>query len=257
MGKSHPGKEIVEVAGVRNFRGLGGVKVGDKHFKFGLAFRCAHLSKIEEEGIKTLQKLNIRYNFDLRTTREKAEKPDREIEGITRIDFDILGAPTAGLSHEKHTNRKEFLALAIPMTDLYVVMLNGCIERYREAIAKSIECLLNGEPFLFHCSEGKDRTGIFAMLLLGMLGASKEDILEDYMITNDIALARARKVAWSSVPLGLLNANKAYSLYVAKKSYMRSAFAYIDTFGGFVNFAKSQLGVTQEQIDSLRAACLE
>ena len=257
MGKRHPGKEIIEVVGVRNFRGLGGVKVGDKTFKYGLAFRCANLSKITAEGVKTLQKLNIRYDFDFRTNREKTEKPDPAIEGITILEFDILGAPTAGLSHEQYMTPKEFLSQAMPMDDLYVTMLSKCTDRYADAFQKSVRCLLNNEPFLFHCSEGKDRTGIFAMLILELLGASEEVILEDYLITNEIAKRRARRRALLSVAFGLRNANRAFAYSVAKPAYMKAAFEYIRTFGGFVPFAKSQLGVTDEQIEALKKACLE
>ena len=45
--------------------------------------------------------------------------------------------------------------------------------------------LLNGDaPLLFHCTAGKDRTGVAAALILLALGVSREDVMEDYLLTN-------------------------------------------------------------------------
>ena len=79
----------------------------------------------------------------------------------------------------------------------------------------------------------------------------------DYLITNETALRRARRTAFASIILGLRNANKAFAYTVAKAQYMQAAFDYIDSLGGFVAYAKANLGVDDETIEDLKIACLE
>ena len=62
-------------------------------------------------------------------------------------------------------------------------------------LSKFLDLLLNtSEGFLFHCSAGKDRTGIGGALVLHALGVEKKVILEDYLLSNESTelLARTR-----------------------------------------------------------------
>lgn len=56
----------------------------------------------------------------------------------------------------------------------------------REKLAQAFRFMIKNEPpYMFHCNEGKDRAGFFAMLLEGLAGASVNEILGDYMITYE------------------------------------------------------------------------
>ena len=253
--------EVIHVAGVSNFRGLGGIKVGEKHFKKGLAFRCGSLHQITEKGIETLQKLNICVDIDLRTTNEKLQKPDPVIEGIEFFECDLLGRPGTGMSHEKEKKslRKKiaWLKTAMPMEELYAHMLTDRVENIKRLFDKCVDCLLNHKPFLFHCSVGKDRTGITAFLLLGVLGAEKKDIVDDYMLTRKY---KNKKEHFKESLIKLIDyrAGKvAVSMMVVKKSYIESAFKTIEEEGGFLSYAKNRLGVDEATISRLKDVCLE
>ena len=55
---------------------------------------------------------------------------------------------------------------------------------FKEKLKLGLEFLLSNEgPFLIHCNEGKDRAGFVAGLLESLMGASVEEIKEDYMVT--------------------------------------------------------------------------
>lgn len=253
--------EVVRVAGVSNFRGLGGIKVGEKHFKKGLAFRCGSLHKITAKGVETLQKLNICVDIDLRTANEKLQKPDPEIEGIELFECDLLGRPGTGMSHEKEKKSLKkkiaWLKTAMPMEELYAHMLIDRVDNIKRLFDKCVDCLLSGKPFLFHCSVGKDRTGITAFLLLGVLGADKKDIVDDYMLTRKYK-NRKEHLKESLIKLIDYKAGKvAVSMMVVRRSYIESAFKTIEEEGGFLSYAKNRLGVDEATISRLKDVCLE
>ncbi len=57
---------------------------------------------------------------------------------------------------------------------------------FKQGIAEGMKFIASNEgPYLFHCTEGKDRAGFFAAILGALMGATKEEIVEDYMISYD------------------------------------------------------------------------
>ena len=71
---------------------------------------------------------------------------------------------------------------AFDMGDLYLsVIYHG-----RAELKKALEFVMDTDnhPVVFHCTAGKDRTGIISFLLLGLLGVSVEDRIADYMQTK-------------------------------------------------------------------------
>jgi len=70
--------------------------------------------------------------------------------------------------------------------DGQVITLNMAIayrtEEFRNNIVKGLKFMLeNQPPYLFHCTEGKDRAGFMGALLGALMNASKEEIIDDYM----------------------------------------------------------------------------
>ena len=64
-------------------------------------------------------------------------------------------------------------------------MYRQIIASSRTEIRDSVKAMIDAKgPALFHCAAGKDRTGILAMLLLGAVGVSQEDIIADYEISH-------------------------------------------------------------------------
>ena len=54
----------------------------------------------------------------------------------------------------------------------------------RKDMAEFMRCFANNKgPYLVQCLQGKDRTGILCAILESLMGASYEEIVEDYMLT--------------------------------------------------------------------------
>ena len=68
---------------------------------------------------------------------------------------------------------------------IHVIQSPEALAKIREAVHCAFSHALEGKPVYLHCSGGKDRAGILAMLILTILGAEREAVLEDYLLTNE------------------------------------------------------------------------
>ena len=163
-----PGTQL-PFAGGNNFRELGGYRADEgKTVKWGQIYRGFPTGRLTTEADRArLDGLGLRLILDLRSGAEAAKLQDYVPDGARLVQ----SAP-AGMS----------------LTQLmYRQMLTG-----NKAFKELFRALEAGEtPILFHCTAGKDRTGVAAMLILLALGGSDETICADYARTN---LCRAAEI---------------------------------------------------------------
>ena len=173
----------IKLKGGKNFRDLGGIRTSDgSTVKPGLFLRGAHLSNLEDRDITYLKEnFDIAAVIDLRTSEERGELPDRELPGAENVHVPVLSARTAGLSHEnkgttlksisKARHGKKELEKIIP--DLAVIyprmMWPEAGEKFRETLDIVMKNATQSRATLYHCTVGKDRTGIVSLLILTML----------------------------------------------------------------------------------------
>lgn len=112
---------------------------------------------------------------------------------------------------------------------------------------------------LWHCTEGKDRCGLLAAFLLGALGVSREQILEDYLLTNEVNAPKA-EAFYQKVLLAGRNeaeAEAVKNIFLAKESYLEAAFDVVyGQFGGMEQFLTEALGVPAESMEKFREKVL-
>ena len=104
------------------------------------------------------------------------------------------------------------------------------------------------EPLVFMCSAGKDRTGVLAALVLGLVGVSDHDIIADYAATGtavDLIVARASTRS-AAAAVGL-----EHLLYAEAENMERTLEWLHATYGGFAPWALAN-GYTEEEITTLR-----
>lgn len=161
--------------GAPNFRDLGGYRTADgRHVKWGLVYRTGKFDKLTEKDYQYLAGLRIEMVCDFRLDRERQQAPTRW-PGVPRptflvnpIDSYTRPAAPAGSSQP-----------GAPSTNYW--WLDGALEQF----ALTFRHLAVGSlPMIFHCTAGKDRTGVMAALLLGALGVPRETIMADYLLTN-------------------------------------------------------------------------
>ena len=243
---------------------LGGLKTTDGHtIKPKLLYRSSHLGEISDESVDFLaDELNIHHVVDLRTKDEKNYIPEEFIK--RRINYhEIQMVPDEVNPAVTKENRirilNELCALEGGMRkhilDLYRLLLNSemAINGYKEVFKMLLEN--ENEGYLFHCTQGKDRTGMVVYMILSALGVSRENFTKVYLSFNHRARFKRTMyfIGMNALFLSFTKAKALNDTLTARKSYLRVVFDVIDnTYGGIDNYLKNQIGLSKDDINRLR-----
>ena len=210
----------------------------------GMYLRSGKLSLLSEAECAALcRKYNIRCVIDLRTPVEASEFPDPLPPGVEYLQIPILSDSTIGITHETGSDpmtilrnlrrHPETLRQTIPdFKALYIQAVTDPYSRSQldRAVAQLRQNAQNGICTLFHCTAGKDRTGIVSMALLKSYGIPDEQIIRDYMATNRSAfLPTLRKclavalLTWSPTFV-----KTAYKSFMAQREHIEIAIEHYD-----------------------------
>lgn len=278
-GNSSGGKQMVNtvtlesqtigLTGVSNARQLGGYVTTDgKKIKDGVLLRTGQLSGATNEDINTLtQKYHLTEIIDFRVTAEIEQAPDPVIDGaanerIRVIDESspayavMISGPTGDPISHAITEVENGTISDTMYTDLAMnpYAQNGYHEFFQKLLAQE------DGAFLFHCTSGKDRTGVAAVLLLSALGVDRYTIMEDFALTNDFD---AKNIAYvvSEAEKQTDNAKTIEGVKAevgVNPSYMENMFVAIDKkYGSMDNYLKEAMGLTDQDMEKLRNLYLE
>ena len=172
---------------VDNFRDLGGIVVDDgRKIKDGMFFRCGKLFDLTEQTKDALQKLNVKHVFDLRTNEEAEHEPDFVPQGATYHLAPVVPDGVRVMVRVDEIKKlirsfsiREGIKMGRTMPNLYTKMPFG-----NSAYQQIFDALDTGESILFHCTAGKDRTGVASMLILLAFGLDYQAIRDDYMLSE-------------------------------------------------------------------------
>ena len=243
-----------EFDGIENARELGGLTRPDgARIKDNLLFRTGHLGHATDEDIKRLAELGVSCVMDLRDPSEVRRAPDRDVPGAKHFHFPAL--PDLGtLFPPVNTATPAQARQAFHDMYRYLGLFPESIEAYsgffRELLAAE------GKPVLWHCTQGKDRTGVGTMLLLSALGFDRETVIQEYMLTNRFAqkqLEAMRLARASEEELALMG-----EVFPVFEQNARYWFECIDIeYGSVQTYLELALNVGPEQIARLEEYCLE
>jgi len=167
--------------GTSNFRDIGGYPTTDGfQSAWGRVFRSGRLDELTDRDHEVLADLGISVVFDLRSEAEVERQPDRLWPGVRHIHLPMssdVAVKRGFLERIIGGHIREFTKTQ--MADGYLRML----ESYPQALGRIAKAVADGERILIHCTAGKDRTGIAAMLLLGIASVDDGLLLDDYEIS--------------------------------------------------------------------------
>ena len=264
-------KQAIGLEGVPNARQLGSYISRDgRRIKHGVLIRCGVLSKATDSDLKLLkEKYHVNYVFDLRTAYEVNRWPDRIIEGATYVNMPIqdgnnnfwqliLEAP-GDTTEEKLINFAMNPKANPMMKQLYVGMVSD--EYCQLQYAALLDRILRSEgTMLWHCTQGKDRTGLATAFLLAALGFDRKTIVDDFALTN---VPYQPNIDRLSLKLKLRGANKdAFEAIQAEEGVsiknFEAALDYIDqNYGSMENYIKEIFVLTDDELDTLKDKFLE
>lgn len=257
-----PPDRRVRLASAPNMRDLGGIPVSSGAIRAGLLYRSASLAKLDEADEAIFESLGITTVYDLRTSTEREDAPDRVPENVRSVWLDVVADSQDNVAAQIPTLLADPAALENMLgggrADGYLadanrkfVSLPSALAAYRSFYLDLIDEDRTGAA-LFHCTTGKDRTGWAAASFLLLLGASEDDVRQDYLETNtDLAPALQPMLAAlqeKGVRTELLD-----PILGVRDSYLDAALDELRTrYGTIENYARSGLGLTDLQIGELR-----
>lgn len=277
----------IDLEGLYNTRDLGGIEAADGcHIKPRMLLRSAALAGATEHDAKALiDDFHLRKVLDLRTEEERQKKPDPEdlFEGVEFIDVPILNTQALGITRESGIKGLLDAAKSIEadpaqmMIRIYPNMLldersmQG-YKRFFDELLKDEGAPLDHDPLpedepyadegsiLWHCSAGKDRAGLAAVLLLHVLGVSDERILEDYLATNKHLESRTQEILDTLATYHMAERldGSVRVLNSADERFLRAALdAVNERYGDLDTYLEQALDVTPEKKEALRVKFLE
>jgi protein-tyrosine phosphatase len=247
---------FIPLNSVENIRDLGGIKTSDgKTIKYKKLLRSADLHRLTKDELVILkEQYDLKEVLDFRSTRSFVAKKDlldesieyhhilvlKELEKVSYIYGKINDTPDEFF---KHIYRS--LALQEEAIETWRKFFNYVLKNDDGAI-------------LYHCTSGKDRTGIATIILLYVLGCSKETIIEEHMRTNEYT-----KPQFDSYLKNHPNCTKSEydyyeDLYVTKLMFLDEYFRVINNqYGSFDNYIKNALKISDADRVLLRKKYLE
>jgi protein-tyrosine phosphatase len=246
---------------VRNLRDLGGVPAGDgRRVAAGRLFRSGSLHEASPADRAALEAMGVRITIDLRSAFEQARQPYEWPSGRR------IAAP---LAHDEAVAAifARFQAGGLTERDVEDWWRLTGVFRLPEEHVSSMRTIFttlleagSSEGVLFHCTGGKDRTGVVAAFLLEALGATRQTILEDFLLTNVGAAARAAEfVEWMRRATGqAMSPGTAYWLAGVKAEWLETLLDQTAArYGSIAGYLRERLGFGAQEVAALRAMYLE
>ncbi|MCW2637993.1 MAG: hypothetical protein JWP76_299 [Dactylosporangium sp.] len=260
------------LVGAPNTRDFGGIVTADgRRLREGMLLRAGGLGRLTDGDVAKLAERKLACVVDLRDASEiNAAPPDRlptdpspRVRHIPVFDPDhpvftyvsaaLMGHDVAPVAPVAPVDGSPGAMLAIYRWMVTDPRAGAGFTAAVRAVAEA-----GGEPLLFHCSAGKDRTGWLSVIVLSILGVDRDTIVADYLATNDYS--RATHVA-------IMNAMRAKGrmvhpevllpLFEARLEYLTAAYGEVERgYGDMDRYVRDGLGVDDETADRLRELLL-
>ena len=270
-------QQFLPVKGIVNARDLGGYTVQDgRTVKSGMLIRAAHLADAKASDIAYLESLPVSAVIDFRKELEMPGKEDKEVPGARYVSLPI---DASGNAMEKATEQEKKKFVSRNKFDIKKVIVPVAFNKKAQAMAREMyptllftpECQEQFARFfrlvletengavLYHCTQGKDRTGVASALLLAALGANRETIVADFDATNRVYDKDVRKYSRRVKFLG----GKEEEIAVVKafmgcntENFVKALDRIDQQYGSLMAYLKGPIGLSDADIETLRARYL-
>ena len=263
---------FIGIKGIENARQLGGYIGSDgRKVRDGLLIRTAGLNKISDEAAKELSdRFHVKHVVDFRMEYERQLVPDKEIPGAENVWISVFEMDTNATENIEMMNKIREAGGELQKTveyaktgrlsALYTDILLG--EMGQRGYAQFFDILLNNKDgaVLWHCTHGKDRTGVAAALVLYALGVDEDIIMQDFLVSNEVYKDNIARLETELEKRGCddIVIKEAQAMAGVKGEYLTAAFEAVKAeYGSVQDYIKNQLGVSDEKIEKLRAMYLE
>ncbi|WP_406282510.1 tyrosine-protein phosphatase [Embleya sp. NBC_00896] len=245
-----------------NFRDAGGhATAAGRKVRTGLVFRSDGLGEVDAADAETLVRLGIGLVIDLRSDTERDREPDRVPVGAELLIADVMGRQNDELFGEVFADPDragELLGGTAGrdlMCEVYrrFVATEGARTAYRDVFARLAAV---DAPAVFHCSQGKDRTGWTSAVLLTLLGVPRTAILEDYLASTVHLADKNAEILRHIAERGFDPAHLK-PVFDVHEDYLNTAFSTAEEmYGSVEGYVREGLGLTDAEVERLRSRLL-
>ncbi len=284
-------QQSIGMNGIANARELGGYPAADgRTVKHGVLLRTARLSTADEEDLRRLRdEYRLAKVIDLRSDEEingspllemftgsSAPDPDPLPEGAEYLQLAVLDLQKQTELTEQWQREHPDASVNDPAAMIGALIETGLLgdELYfgfldeqlgKDSYSRLFRELLSlkeGRALLFHCTQGKDRTGVAAMLILSALGVSEDIIVSDYMLTNDYnrdkieaerkMLTMSGRVPPEKIDLFMMAMDR------VNETTMTNVISHVrERYGSVRDYIISELGISESELVRLGDRFLE
>ena len=224
-----------KLQGVLNFRDIGGYKTADGHtIRYNQLYRSSVLSAMTLADNEKLAPLKIRYEIDLRTPAQRSQLPTNWGPNPPEaIDIPFLVGDVPPLRPPESLDPVKVKANALRVYASYATLNAPTMGQVLHVLAQG------DEPALLHCNGGRDRTGVTVAVLMTLLGASRQDVYREYLLSD-------RHAAEAHPPAPV-------HPKAPKAETLDAFFHAIDTnYGSFHAYVRDGLKLSNEDVQNLR-----
>jgi len=271
-------QQFIPVRGIVNARDLGGYIMQDcRRLRDGAFIRTAHMADATDADLQYLSSLPVAKVIDFRKDEEKKGKDDRMVPGAEYI---CLVIDASGNLVKQATEDEKRLFTGHKQFDIKKFMIMAAFNSMAQRIAQQMypnlffdpDCQNQFKEFfrliletekgavLYHCTQGKDRTGIASAMILAALGASRETIIADFDATNRVYEKEVRRCCRNVRLMGGKEAEietvKAF-LGANTDNFIKTLDRIDQEYGSMEAYLKGPIGLTDNDILTLRERYLE
>lgn len=242
-----------------NLRDIGGYPTADgRRVKWGRVYRSGTLNELSAEDTAQIAQLGLTAICDLRSAEEVADSP----EDAARFGAQYQHMPVQA-SRDTMRQLQAMLFQPSRLSDIMRASYNDVMLESNASLIGDILRQMSVEtnlPMLFHCTAGKDRTGVIAAVLLSTLGVSDDVIAADYALSNkfyhrfrEYVGVVLKKVRWLGISLDAL-----HPLMIADGDMMREMLVKLrQKYGSVDDYLTTRAGLTADEISQLRQNLIE
>ena len=237
-----------------NFRDLGGHETADgRRIRSGVLYRADTLHRLTADDLDVLRNLGLRTVIDLRTQGELDRHGRIRLADQNEVAhhhlpmIDELRSPDAAPDDDAPTPERR--------GQLYFRMLG----QGGPAIVDALRLLADTEalPAVFHCTAGKDRTGVLAALVLGQLGVPDQAIADDYALTEQTMGETMTWIEANDPEIAAAYATYPTWVWEASAETMLAFLTRVRADHGSIPALLRHLGVDPATLDALTSALLD
>jgi protein-tyrosine phosphatase len=256
-------QRVLKFKGFSNFRDLGGYAATDgAQVKWGVLYRSGNLAKAKSADLKRLESLDIHTVIDFRSDLEREKTPNRlpDPNNIKTLSIPILEPSNSSWAKELRVaiqtkNIRNFDSSA-KMGEWYQYLAVENVDQYKCFIHAVFKA--QGAPVLWHCTAGKDRTGLAAAILLRLLGVQQDVVVKDYLLSANYADQRRSLILLLRLTRGKAVADTIQTFMIVQKEWIEAAFRAIELhWGSFETYSQEALELSGEQINQFRHNLLD